>query len=320
MNLNIKTFLIIVSIGLLLSACDDLPVSPMRVGTNTWIGYQPLYLAKDLDYLNMETIRLVQYPSASEVLRAFRNQTLEAASLTLDEVLQLRQLDIPVAVILIHDFSNGADAIISHSDVKSVKQLKGKVVGVESGALGAYLITRALELNNMKIGDIVVKNIDFNFHEKTFQNKEVDAVVTFDPVRARLLSYGGNQIFDSTMMPGEIVDVLVVHQEYIDRHPDVIKKLIDGWFRAVDYMVNNPADTYLKLSRRLHISQQEVETGIKQIVFPDRNKNNQLLGGNNPQLFTTVQRLNKVLIANKLLHLEITDKDLLTNEFLKDSE
>ena len=311
-----KFILMAIAVCVLFTACSDTPPAPLRVGTNVWTGYQPLYLARDLKHWHENQIRLIEYPSASEVLRAFRNKALEAASLTLDEVLLLRQQEVPVTIILVHDFSNGADTIMAHSEINTVKQLKGKTVGLESGALGAFVISRALELNDMSLQDITVKNIDFNHHEKSFLNNEVDAVVTFDPVRARLRAKGANLIFDSTMMPGEIVDVLVVHQDYITKHPEVINRLVNGWFKALDYIGENPEDAYLKISKRLRINPQEVEASFQQIVLPDRKTNYELLAFSGSKLVDTINNMNRVLIKHKLLDKTISSKDLLTNQFI----
>ena len=51
--------------------------APLRIGTNVWIGSEPLYLARDLGRLHPKAVQLVEYPSASEVLRAFRNQAID---------------------------------------------------------------------------------------------------------------------------------------------------------------------------------------------------------------------------------------------------
>ena len=53
---------------LALSGCMRETEPPLRIGTNVWIGSEPLYLARDLGYLNREAVQLVEYPSASEVL------------------------------------------------------------------------------------------------------------------------------------------------------------------------------------------------------------------------------------------------------------
>ena len=294
--LDNKFILLLISVCVLLTACSDTPPAPLRVGTNVWTGYQPLYLARDLKYWRDDQIRLVEYPSASEVLRAFRNKALEAASLTLDEVLLLRQQEVPITIVLVHDFSNGADTIVAHPEIQSVAQLKGKTVAVENGALGAFVITRALELNDMSLQDITVKNMDFKRHEKAFLSHDVDAVVTFDPVRARLIAAGGGQIFDSTMMPGEIIDVLVVHQDYMAQHPDIINSLVAGWVKTLDYITSNQQDAYLKMSKRLHISPQQVRARFKQNIYSAGKTNNELLSASDSELLATIKKLNIVLI------------------------
>ena len=304
----------------LLAGCTEKHQPVLRIGTNLWIGYEPLYLANDLNYWDRNKIRLVQYPSASEVLRAFRNQTLDAASLTLDEVLQLRQLDIPVTVVLVHDISHGADAIIAHSDIPSMAQLKGKKIAVESGALGAYLITRALEINKMTVNDIVVSNVDYDGHEKVFLNKEVDAVVTFDPVKSRLIAKGAKQIFDSTMMPGEIVDVLVVRQDYLNQYPQNLHMLVDGWFRSLDYIMKYRQDAYARMATRLQVSPQEVEQSLKGIQLPDREMNSNMLSAEGNQLQATAVRLNKVLYDNKLISRLVLDHNFMTDQFIRSDQ
>ena len=49
----------------------------LRIGTNVWIGGEPLYLARELGRFDPAAVQLVEYPSASEVMRAFRNQAID---------------------------------------------------------------------------------------------------------------------------------------------------------------------------------------------------------------------------------------------------
>ena len=57
--------------------CHKEPTALVRIGTNVWPGYEPLYLARELGYYKDLNVRLVEYPSASEVIRAFKNKNLE---------------------------------------------------------------------------------------------------------------------------------------------------------------------------------------------------------------------------------------------------
>lgn len=275
------------------------PQQPIRLGTNIWPGYEPLYLAQHLDLIKPSDVRLVEYPSASEVIRAFRNRSLEAAALTLDEALLLQQDGIPVSVILVTDISDGGDVIMAREAIADMAALKGKRVAVESSALGAYVISRALEIHNLKLAEIKIKHLEVSAHEAAYRNGEIDAAVTFEPVRTQLIKQGAHEIFTSREMPGEIVDVVVVHNSLLEQ-PQRLKNLMDGWFGALDYLKNQPQSAAGIIARRLKISPQEVPGSFDGLQLPSREENQRLLaeGG---ALYTTVKRLSATMQQNGLL-------------------
>jgi len=271
----------------------------LRVGTNVWPGYAPLYIAADREDWDDElNVRLVEYPSATEVLRAFRNRSLEAAALTLDEVLTLQASGVPVTVIAVLDVSAGGDVILAKPHIQGFHDLSGKRVGVESSALGAYMLTRALELNGMALRDVDVVHMDISVHERAFNSGDVDAVVTFDPVRARLLSGGAREVFSSREIPGEIVDVLVVHDDALHDAWPRLRELVAGWFRALDFMQREPLAAARFTARRLQATPEEVLEGYQGLELPDAERNSHLLGG---ELQVTAKRLQEALVENGLL-------------------
>lgn len=271
----------------------------LRLGTNVWPGYEPLYIAAEREgWERRLRVRLVEYPSATEVLRAFRNKALEAAALTLDEVLSLRAAGIPVKVVAVLDVSAGADAILGRPGLAQFADLRGRRIGVESGALGAYMITRALELNGMTLDDVTIVHVDVSAQEGAYHAGRVDAVVTFEPVRTRLLAAGAVELFDSRQIPGEIVDVLVVHEELAQSQPDKIRELIAGWFRALDYRQLQPEAAARFVASRLRITPQEVDASYQGIYLPDEAENLRLLNGG---LEAVLQRLQQTLLREGLL-------------------
>ncbi|MDH5324646.1 MAG: ABC transporter substrate-binding protein [Gammaproteobacteria bacterium] len=298
------------------SCAEKAPDAPIRLGTNVWPGYAPLYLASELNGWPEKNIQLIEYPSASEVLRAFRNKTLEAASLTMDEVLLLREVNIPAKVILIHDISEGADVILAKPEIKSVTDLKNKRVGVEAGALGAVMITRALETHKMWLGDIQVVNIPVNQHADAFMSGKIDAVVTFEPVRTQLLKQDAKEIFTSKMIPGEIVDVLVVHQNIISDQPEKLHTIVNDWFAALGYMKLDQQDAHRRLSKRLAIKPGEVSASYEGLTLPDAVVNRQFLNKNSGNLSTTAKHLHDVMLDHKLLRWEIPLESLYTDRFI----
>lgn len=78
-------------ISALMLGCDSGQTNSIRVGTNAWPGYESGYLAEAKQLYGAAKIRMRQFSSATEVLRAFRNETIDVAALTLDETLLLAQ-------------------------------------------------------------------------------------------------------------------------------------------------------------------------------------------------------------------------------------
>ena len=95
------------------------PDNPLRIGTNVWIGSEPLYLARELGKLDPAAVQLVEYPSASEVLRAFRNQAIDGMVISLDELFGLAVDGLQPRVVLVVDVSHGADVVVGRPGTRS---------------------------------------------------------------------------------------------------------------------------------------------------------------------------------------------------------
>jgi NitT/TauT family transport system substrate-binding protein len=293
--------------ALLLSlfGCIGQPESALRIGTNVWIGSEPLYLARDLGRLDSDHVQLVEYPSASEVLRAFRNQAIDGMVISLDELFGLAADGLRPRIVLVVDVSNGADVVVGRAGMRSMHDLKGKSVAVESGALGAFVLSRALALNGMQASDVNVVHLESNEHPGAFDKGQVDAAVTFDPYRAQLLSAGASTLFDSTQIPGEIVDLLAVRASVVDRHPKTIQALLAGWFAALDYMKREPADAAQRMGVRQQTSGEQFLEAQKGLHIPTREENVRMLGGPKPELATAGRRLMAIMLDAKLLRADV---------------
>ena len=292
-----------------LTACEiNAPAPALRLGTNVWPGYEPLYLARSLGYFNAEHIHLVEYSSASQVSRAFRNDLIDAAALTLDEVMLLAQYNFEPEVILVMDVSHGGDVIMSVPDYQDLEALQDRRVGVENTALGAYLLTRALQQANMVMDDISLVPMEVDEHERAWRAGDVDAVVTFEPVRSKLASLGAVEVFDSSMIENEIVDVLVVRRNYLQQSPAVAKELIAAWYKALAYMSANRPDAMTRIAERLHISPDETLESYDGLILPDKAMNKRLLldSGRTPaSLPITAAKMQDIMLERGLLRQEV---------------
>ncbi|GAV20377.1 NitT/TauT family transport system substrate-binding protein [Mariprofundus micogutta] len=288
---------------LLIAGCTPAPVEPVRLGTNVWAGYEPLYLARSLGWLDEPNVKLVEFTSTTSVLRAMRDHTLEVAAMTLDEALLLYQDDPNIRIVLVMDESSGADAILARSGIGSLQELKGKRVAAETTALGAYMISRAMDVGQLQPGDLTIISIPANEHTAAYKSGSVDAVVTFEPVKSELKRAGAQVIFDSARIPSEVVDVLVVHDNVLESNRDRLEQLIAAWFRALDYLTEHPNDAAKRMQPRLKLSVKEVLAQYEGLRLPDLNENLAVLsGGNESRLFESSQKMAEMMINKRLIH------------------
>jgi NitT/TauT family transport system substrate-binding protein len=298
-----KQLWVLACVALLLSlaGCMRGPETVLRIGTNVWIGSEPLYLARELGRLDPAAVQLVEYPSASEVLRAFRNQAIDGMVISLDELFGLAVDGLQPRIILVVDVSHGADVVVGRRGMRTMHDLKGKSVAVESSALGAFVLSRALALNGMQASDVNVVHLESNEQPSAFEKGKVDGAVTFDPYRAQFLRAGANTLFDSTQIPGEIVDLLAVRSTAFEKQPKAIQALLTGWFGAIDYMKSEPEDAARRMGIRQQTSGEQFLAALQGLHIPSRDENLRMLGGATPELAVTGRRLMALMVDAKLL-------------------
>ena len=260
---------------------------PILVGTNAWVGYLPGYIARDKDLYGSKLIQLHKYDSAVEVMEDFRKDKIQVAALTIDEALELSQNGMAIKIILVANISDGADVIIAKPGIASVKDLAGKRVGVEEGALGRYVLARALEINGMAPDAVRPINILADDSVEAYQYDRLDAVVTFEPYRGQLLALDGVEIFNSKQLPNEIIDVLVIRAEYAEANPKTLRALVKGWLAAAALMKSDPQSLAHQLAWHLNIPSTEVAASFEGLIIPDARQNHALLGGREPMLLQT---------------------------------
>jgi len=314
MEIAFKALLLVV-ITFMITACDNkITNEPLKIGTNDWPGYESLHLAKSKNYYNNE-VKMVEFGSASEVLRAYKNGAIELAALTLDEVLLLRSQGFDPVVLAILDISQGGDVIIAKKGISSMQELKGKLLGFEYTALGSYIVSRALEINGMTHNDLTLVPLEFSEHERAFEKGEVDAVVTFEPVKSYLLEKGGIEIFTSKELPGEIIDVLVVSKSLIEKRKDELQEILIGWKKAQEYLINNPLQAAIEISTRYKFTPKEFLNSLDGLELPTVQESLPIFKESLPNV---IKQLQKVMISKKLISKEVDTTDLVDSSFIED--
>lgn len=312
----LKCFIILLSCFAFISGCKNEPLSPLRIGTNRWPGYESLYLANSLGMFDEHAIKLVEMPSATEVARSLRNESLDVAALTLDETLTLLQYVPDLRVILIMDSSNGADVLLAKPSIQALEDLKGKRVGVENTAVGALLLDAALQAAKLEVGDITLVPVSVNAHEDYYTGDKVDALVTFEPHKTRLLDKGAKSLYDSSRIPERIMDVMVTRRAVLEHRKDALDRVIAAHFQALSYLSGHSEAATAFIAQHLGVTPVEVTSQFNSISIPGLAENQRLIGGDSPGLKSAVSNLAALMQQRRLLFKAIDTEHLLNGSSL----
>ncbi len=300
-----------------LPSCIQIGENPIRIGVVVWPGYASFYLAKDLKYYDSNVANLTTYSSNSAMFKAFRNGELDAVALTMNDAMPIAEVMQDMRFVLVIDSSHGADAILGKPDISSLKELSGKRVGVESSGLGAFLLTRALETVNLSTKDLQIVPLATFEHGQAFKKDKVDGLVTYEPMSSRLVTEGANHLFDSSQIPGEIVDVLGVHTETLKNQHRNLKHLLEGWFKAQEYLEANPQKSAELLAADYNMSSTDFLASLKGVRVPSLEENKTLLGSQESTLVQSSKHLVTIMKQNGLLKKTVDPTLLMDDSVIK---
>ena len=272
---------VVLTAGILLLAAGSfgtvfLAQPTLRLGTNLWIGYQPLPIARDANRLS-DRIVLMESRSASTVMEAMRIGTIDAAAVTLDEAVRIANAGIPLSIALVLDISNGADVVLARTPQIAEAGPRGRRIGVETEAVGAYLLRRWLDRLGIPLSEIEVVDVPAAVHHRAFADPGVDFLVTFEPLASSDFARTAVRVFDSSRIPGEIVDVLAVRQDRMEEQRENLRKAVDAWFEGLKILEHDPTAGIERMARHQDVGTDEVRRMLGGLRFPDRAENLRIL-------------------------------------------
>lgn len=297
---RLRACLALVAVLLLLAACVDEPPPPLRLGTSPWLGTEPLFLARDLKLLKPSEVQLVELVDVPQVVSALLDGAIDGAALTLAEALRITERHAGFRIVLVADYCDGADVLIAQPDIPDLAALKGKRVGLEDAALSAHVLNRALQQAGLKLSDIHIRMLGPDEQTDTFERREIDALVAYDPTLSRVRALGGHVLFDTSQIPAEISDVVLVRS---DRDQAWLalrsRQLLAAWFSAVDTLRADPAEAAARMAPRLRLAPIDIVAALAKTQFPDRALNAQHLTADPPGYVAVAERMKSTLIDTR---------------------
>ncbi len=271
----------------------------LRVGVHPWIGYEPLFLAEEFGWL-ADSVKLVKGQAATDSMDGLLTGELDAAALTLDEVLRVYAEGVPLRVVAVTDVSVGADMMMVKPGITSLSGLRGRSIGVELAGVSGVLLFSILEHAGLESHEVTLVDLPVNRHLDAWQRGEIDASICYEPVASSLAKVGGTRLFDSSDLPETIFDVLVVTEAAARNRAAAVRDLVQAHFRGLRHVVRSMHDAVYRIATRQAIHPDLVRRALATIMLPELAANQRYLA-NRGQLEAVARRLAEMLVREGLI-------------------
>ena len=183
------------------------------------------------------TLNFVQVNDYVESLNQFTSGNVDAVtSTTMDALTIPAASGVDTSVVIIGDYSNGNDGIVLKGG-ESLSDIRGRSVNLVELSVSHYLLARGLESAGLAPTDVNIVNTSDADMVATFGVPSTTAVVTWNPLLSEIVGMpGANLVYDSSSIPGEIVDSLIVRTEALQSNPNLGRALAGIWYDTMAAM------------------------------------------------------------------------------------
>src|ERR1700733_5706562 len=232
-----------------LSPCSAAPRTTFNVAWSIYVGWMPWDYADQSGILKKWAdkygikIKLTQINDYVESINQYTAGGFDACVMT-----NMDMLTIPAAggvdstALIAGDFSNGNDGVVLKGKGKSLPDIKGQQINLVELSVSHYLLMRALSSAGLRERDVKIVNTSDADIVGAFATRGSTAVVTWKPQLSAVLSAPDAQlVFDSSKIPGEIMDLMVVNTATLAANPKFGKALVGAWYETITLMLQHDA-------------------------------------------------------------------------------
>jgi NitT/TauT family transport system substrate-binding protein len=239
-----------------LSPCFAVQRTSFNVAWSIYVGWMPWdyadrsgILKKWADKYGIK-IKLTQINDYVESINQYTAGGFDACVMT-----NMDMLTIPAAggvdstALIVGDFSNGNDGVVLKGKGKTLADIKGQKVNLVELSVSHYLLVRALSSIGLRERDIKIINTTDADIVGAFSAPTTTAVVTWKPQLSSVLASANAQlVFDSSKIPAEIIDLMVVNTATLSTYPQLGKALVGAWYETMALMQQHDAPAQAALA------------------------------------------------------------------------
>jgi len=145
--------------------------------------------------------------------------------------------------LILGSYSEGNDGIVLKGKGKTLNDLKGMKVYLPELSVSHYLLVRGLEKAGLAEKDVTVVNTSDADIVSAFATSSVQAAVAWNPqLSAIKATPDTTEVFESSQVPGELIDMMVVNSDVLKDNPALGKALTGAWYEMMSKMKAGDSD------------------------------------------------------------------------------
>ena len=295
---------------------------PLRIGYLTWVGLGPLFVAQEKGLFAKEgvEVELINMAIHEAMYAGLFAGQIDAIDATVDDMLPNFDPEQPYACVFTMTESLGADGIVANNDIRSIADLKGKVVAFAERTVSQFYLNVLLSEAGLSQADIEHVEMSADDAGNAFLLQEVDAAVSWEPwlTQGKEAAHG-HLLADTSERPGLVADCLVARLDVFDGRRTEFRGLTRAWDAALDYVAAHPDEANQIMARNVGGWLEDpavfAET-LKGVRFYDSARNREYFGTrDNPgQIYQTAQYGIDIWTSLGALDVELTPADVIRHD------
>lgn len=297
---------------------------PLKIAYSDWPGWVAWDIAARKGFFKKHGVEVeLKWFEYMASMDAFAAGKVDAVCVANGDALVLSASGARNVMILVNDYSNGNDKIVAAPGIKSVKELKGKKIGVELGVVSHLLLINALKENGMTDRDVTLVNVPTHQTAQVLASGDVDAIVAWQPNSGQALKLvpGSTAVHTSAEAPGLIYDTLTVTPGSLMKRYEDWQKVVAAWYDVISYMQDpaNEKEMLEILSARVDLKPEEYRPfleGTKILSLPEALAVFKPAAGA-ASLYGSSETVNEFFVANKVYKAQVTVKNCIDSSFTR---
>ena len=224
---KVELFIFIIALFILTACSEQKNEQELTIATNSWIGYTPLFYAKEKGYLTKLHIKLLPNVSLAEASNVYSVGKADMVTTTQHEYYALEKMDHNIVPIILLDRSYGGDMVLSNRTISQLKKAKKIDAYLEIDSINAEILKDFMKYNHLQANKITFIDKDQGKIADLKPNKNKNMlIVTYSPYNIQLETNGFKELASTKNMNQiKVIDALCTNKNIIANNKQRLKKL-----------------------------------------------------------------------------------------------